>query len=64
MPLVLDDVLMTFDDRHTRAGFQLLDDIDDRFQVIVLTHRDHIADIARNALPTGRIHVHDLAATS
>ncbi|MBR7829298.1 AAA family ATPase [Actinospica sp. MGRD01-02] len=62
MPLVLDDVLMTFDDQRTRATLQLLDGMADRFQIIVLTHHDHIGDIARHALPADRIHVHDLAA--
>lgn len=64
MPLVLDDVLMTFDDRRTRESFRLLNEIADRFQVIVLTHHDHIAGLAREVLPDERIHVHDLLACS
>ncbi|HTJ69824.1 MAG TPA: AAA family ATPase [Actinospica sp.] len=64
MPLVLDDVLMTFDDHRTRAGFRLLDEMADRFQIIVLTHHDHVAALARDVLPTNRIHVHDLQAAA
>jgi uncharacterized protein YhaN len=62
MPLVLDDVLMTFDDQRTRAGLRLFDEMADRFQIIILTHHDHIAGLAREVLPTGRIHVHNLLA--
>lgn len=60
MPLLLDDVLMTFDDGRTGAGLSLLDEMTDRFQVIVFTHHEHIGRLAKDALPTGRIHVHDL----
>ncbi|MBS2963570.1 AAA family ATPase [Actinocrinis puniceicyclus] len=60
MPLLLDDVLMTFDDGRTGAGLEILDEMADRFQVIVFTHHDHIGHLAKDALPVGRIHVHDI----
>jgi uncharacterized protein YhaN len=61
MPLLLDDVLMTFDNGRTGAGFELLDAMADRFQIIVFTHHEHIGGIARAALPSGRVHVHDIS---
>ncbi|ACU74366.1 conserved hypothetical protein [Catenulispora acidiphila DSM 44928] len=64
MPLLLDDVLMTFDDGRTGAGLSLLDEMADRFQVIVFTHHEHIGRIAQDALAAGRIHVHDLIPAS
>jgi uncharacterized protein YhaN len=60
MPLLLDDVLMTFDDGRTGAGLEILDGMADRFQVIVFTHHDHIGHLAKDSLPAGRIHVHDI----
>lgn len=64
MPLLLDDVLMTFDDARTGAGLRVLDSMADRFQVIVFTHHGHLAGVAREALADGRVHVHHLAAAN
>jgi len=38
----------------------VLDGMADRFQVIVFTHHEHLAALARQALPPGRVHVHTL----
>lgn len=60
MPVLLDDVLMTFDDGRASAALRVADEIARRFQVIVFTHHPHVADLARDALPPGRAHVHRL----
>lgn len=60
LPFVLDDVFMTFDDRRTRAALTVLDEMADRFQVIVFTHHEHHAELARASLPEDRVHVHAL----
>jgi uncharacterized protein YhaN len=60
MPLLLDDVFMTFDDVRTEAGLAVLDEMADRFQVIMFTHHEHLADLAASALTAGRCHVHEL----
>lgn len=58
MPLLLDDVLMTFDDKRAGAALQVFDELAERFQVILLTHHSHLVDVARGVLPEGRLHVH------
>lgn len=60
MPLILDDIAMTFDDGRTGALLRVLDGVADRFQVVLFTHHEHLGDLARAALPDGRAHVHGL----
>ncbi|GAA3975196.1 AAA family ATPase [Thermobifida alba] len=60
MPFVLDDVFMAFDEERTVAGLRVLDSLADRFQPVVFTHHAHLADLALQALPEGRVHVHRL----
>ena len=45
-PLILDDVLMTFDDDRTRAVLKCLQRLAQKTQVIVLTHHRHVLDLA------------------
>ena len=58
MPLLLDDVLMTFDDERAAAALRVFDELAERFQVILLTHHTHLVDVAAGALPKQRLHVH------
>ncbi|MET8383135.1 AAA family ATPase [Streptosporangium canum] len=60
LPFVMDDIFMTFDDQRTRATLRVLDEMADRFQMIVFTHHDHLAELARAELPDGRLHLHPL----
>ncbi|OLT26290.1 hypothetical protein BJF83_21650 [Nocardiopsis sp. CNR-923] len=60
MPFVVDDVFMTFDDERAVAALEVLNGMADRFQVVVFTHHDHLADLAERSLPTGRAHLHAL----
>ncbi|WP_409332324.1 AAA family ATPase [Trujillonella humicola] len=47
LPVVLDDVLMTFDDERTAAALRVLAELSRQWQVIVLSHHAHIASLAR-----------------
>ncbi|GAB7192393.1 hypothetical protein NUM3379_31020 [Kineococcus sp. NUM-3379] len=47
LPVVLDDVLMTFDEERVAAALRVLARLGDDLQVIVLTHHAHVADAAR-----------------
>ncbi|MGC0415504.1 AAA family ATPase [Embleya sp. AB8] len=60
MPIVLDDVAMTFDDGRTRALLAVLDAMADRFQVVLFTHHPHLGRLAVDTLAPGRAHVHEL----
>lgn len=58
MPLLLDDVLMTFDDERSGAALRVFDELAERFQVILLTHHAHLVEVAAGVLPGQRLHVH------
>jgi uncharacterized protein YhaN len=58
MPLLLDDVLMTFDDERAAAALRVFDELAHRFQVILLTHHAHLVEVAKTAVPAERLHVH------
>ncbi len=42
VPVVLDDVLMSFDDERTRAALRLLAEIGQEWQIILLTHHESV----------------------
>ncbi|MCV7314962.1 AAA family ATPase [Mycolicibacillus parakoreensis] len=46
LPLVLDDVLMAFDETRMIGALNILVDLAPRLQVIVFTHHRHVADAA------------------
>jgi uncharacterized protein YhaN len=50
LPLVLDDVLMTSDDRRATLMLQALADHAQGGQVIVFTHHRHLLELARAVL--------------
>ncbi|GAA2870634.1 YhaN family protein [Streptosporangium fragile] len=60
LPFIVDDIFMTFDDQRTRAALGVLNGMADRFQTIVFTHHDHMAELAQAELPSDRVHVHRL----
>lgn len=45
LPVVLDDVLMTFDDERAAAALRVMARLAQRWQVIVLSHHLHLADV-------------------
>jgi uncharacterized protein YhaN len=49
LPVVLDDVLMAFDDRRAASALAVLADLAARWQIILLTHHSHLADVATEA---------------
>lgn len=60
MPLILDDVLVTFDDQRTRAILPILRAVGRKTQVLLFTHHRHLLDMASGALLDDRQHVHEL----
>lgn len=55
MPLILDDVLMTFDDARANAFFELMKTLSEKTQVIVFTHHQHTARMAEKFVPTEQV---------
>ena len=50
MPVILDDVLITFDNDRTKATLELLAELGKKTQVLVFTHHTHVCDLARDVL--------------
>ncbi len=46
MPLILDDILVNFDDSRTGETLSLLQELSQRTQIIYFTHHQHIRDLA------------------
>lgn len=47
VPVVLDDILVTFDDTRATSALGVLAELSTRWQIILLTHHDHLVDLAR-----------------
>jgi uncharacterized protein YhaN len=51
LPVVIDDVLVNFDDRRARQTLTTLADISQKVQVLFFTCHSHLLNIARDVLP-------------
>ncbi len=60
MPMVLDDLLMTFDDRRCLAILPMLRELAEQTQVLLFTHHRHLCHLAREALGEDGFHQHVL----
>jgi uncharacterized protein YhaN len=60
MPLVLDDVLVNFDDARAVACLKILAELSARTQVILFTHHKHVLDLARDQLDKSSYKSHEL----
>lgn len=49
MPLIVDDILINFDDQRAKATLQVLAELAKRTQVIFFTHHVHLLELARAA---------------
>jgi uncharacterized protein YhaN len=54
MPLVLDDILIHFDDDRARAALGVLGEVAERIQVLFFTHHSRLVELARRAIPARR----------
>ncbi len=60
MPLVVDDVLVQFDDDRGAAALRVLADVASRTQVVLFTHHRHVRAGAEALSASTDTHVHDL----
>ena len=60
LPLVLDDVLIHFDEEGARAALSVLAELSTRVQILLFTHHRHNLDLAQAAAPSERLFVHEL----
>ncbi len=50
LPMILDDIMETFDDGRAKAALQLCADIGRSGQAIIFTHHAHLVDLARDTI--------------
>ena len=62
MPLVLDDVLIQFDDDRAGAALSVIAEVATRMQVLFFTHHARMLDLARAAVPSSSLTIHELAS--
>jgi uncharacterized protein YhaN len=62
MPLILDDLLITFDDDRAIAILPDLAALARRTQIFLFTHHDHLVELCRRTLGENEFHLHRLAA--
>jgi uncharacterized protein YhaN len=62
LPLILDDILVNFDDERAAATLRVLADLSDRTQIIYFTHHRHLVDLARDCVAPDRLFVQALTA--
>ena len=60
MPLILDDLLITFDNARTSAILPGLAELSKRTQIFLFTHHEHLIDLCRETLGEGNFHLHSL----
>jgi uncharacterized protein YhaN len=63
MPLIIDDVLVNFDDRRARATLCCIAELSKRTQVLLFTHHRHIVALAQEGLSC-QFSAHDLNAAN
>ena len=60
MPLILDDLLMTFDNDRAKAILPQLRSLAQRTQIFLFTHHDHLVELCRQTLGDGQFQLHRL----
>jgi uncharacterized protein YhaN len=60
MPLIIDDVLVNFDDPRSAATLELMAELSQTTQILFFTHHERLVDLARKAIPEEHLAVHEL----
>lgn len=61
-PLVLDDILIHFDDERARAALAVLGEVAAKTQVLFFTHHARLVELARQGIPEQHLEVCELGA--
>ena len=60
VPVILDDVLVNFDDENSRRALRAFDELGDATQVVLFTHHRRIVELARESISASRLGVIEL----
>jgi uncharacterized protein YhaN len=61
LPLVLDDILIHFDDERAKAAFSVLGELSQRMQILFFTHHARDLSLASEVIATDRLFRHGLS---
>jgi len=60
VPLIVDDILISFDDQRAVATLEVLAELSRRTQIVFFTHHAHLVELAEKNLDDGVLFVHRL----
>jgi uncharacterized protein YhaN len=60
LPVIVDDIMIQFDDEAAAATFKVLADLSQRTQVLFLTHHEHLLEVAEASIGSGAYQAHHL----
>ncbi len=60
LPLVLDDILVQFDNDRSRAALRVLAEVSGKAQIIMFSHHAHLVELARAEIGMDRLFVSEL----
>jgi uncharacterized protein YhaN len=63
MPLILDDLLITFDNERAGAILPQLADLAKRTQIFLFTHHEHLVELCRETVGEGQFKLHQLSSS-
>jgi uncharacterized protein YhaN len=64
LPLILDDILLNFDDERASATLRMLGDFAQKTQILFFTHHRHAVALAKAAIPEARFQVLEIPSES
>ena len=64
LPLIVDDILLNFDDARSEATLSVLGELAALTQVMFFTHHSRLVELARRVIPPGCLFVHGLGASA
>jgi uncharacterized protein YhaN len=62
LPLILDDILIHFDDERSQAALEILGEISNRRQILFFTHHSKLVELAQASVSAERLRVHRVAS--
>jgi uncharacterized protein YhaN len=60
IPLILDDILINFDDDRSKATLEILGELGQKTQILFLTHHPRLVELAQAAVPNENLIMHHL----
>jgi len=62
LPLVLDDILVNFDDTRSKNTLDILGDLSEQSQILLFTHHQHLVDMSKSVFGKDTLSIHELKA--